>query len=96
MKNTNAIEKALQTKIDEECRAIVDKFITDLDKLSNKYGGASMFYDFKHWKSSDSREFMVQGTHEVTNVLHRMILDNHGEAMLRHKSKELIKKLDLI
>ena len=95
MKDTNAIEKALQVKVNEECREIVDKFINDLEKLSNKYGG-SMFYDFKKDSSSDAREFMVQGTHGVTNVLHRMILDNHGNNMLKYKSKELIKKLDLI
>ena len=95
MKDTNAIEKALKVKVNEECREIVDKFVNDLEKLSNKYGG-SMFYDFKKDSSSDAREFMVQGTHGVTNVLHRMILDNHGDVMLRQKSKELIQKLDLI
>ena len=30
MKDTNAIEKALQVKVNEECREIVDKFVTDL------------------------------------------------------------------
>lgn len=95
MKNTNAIEKALEQKINLECREIVDKFITDLEKLSNKYGG-TMFYDFKKDNSSDGYEFMVQGTHGVTEVLHRMVLDNHGNYMLKYKSKELIKKLDLI
>jgi len=95
VKDTNAIEKALQQKISAECREIVDKFIVDLEKLSNKYGG-TMFYDFKKDRSSDAREFMVQGTHGVTEVLHRMILDNHGSNMLKYKSKELIKKLDLI
>ena len=95
MKDTNAIEKALQVKIDEECRAIVDKFVTDLDKLSNKYGG-SMFYDFRKDSYSEAPQFHVQGTHGVTNVLHRMVLTNHGKEMLKYKSKELIKKLDLI
>jgi hypothetical protein len=95
MKDTNSIEKALQVKVNEECREIVDKFISDLEKLSNKYGG-SMFYDFKKDKSSDAKSFHVQGTHGVTNVLHRMLLDNHGGAMLKQKSKELIAKLDLI
>ena len=95
MNSTNAIEKALQQKISAECREIVDKFIADLDKLSNKYGG-TMFYDFKKDRSSDAREFMVQGTHGVTEVLHRMILDNHGSAMLKYKSKELLNKLELI
>lgn len=95
MKDTNAIEKALQQKINQECRVIVDKFIDDLEKLSNKYGGCN-FYDFKKDSSSDAKEFMVSGTHGVTSVLHRMILDNHGKAMLKVKSQELIKKLDLI
>ena len=95
MKDTNAIEKALQVKVNEECREIVDKFIADLEKLRNKYGG-SMFYDFYESNASDARHFMVDGTHKVTNVLHKMILDNHGDGMLRQKSKELIKKLDLI
>ena len=95
MKDTNAIEKALQVKVNEECREIVDKFVADLEKLSNKYGG-SMFYDFQQDGSSDSKNFHVQGTHGVTNVLHRMILTNHSDRMLKYKSQELIKKLDLI
>jgi len=95
MKDTNAIEKALMQKINLECRDIVDKFIADLEKLSSKYGG-SMFYEFYESNASDARHFTVDGTHKVTNVLHKMILENHGDNMLRHKSKELIKKLDLI
>ena len=95
MKDTNAIEKALKARINAELREIVDMFVADLEKLSNNYGG-SMFYDFKKDSSSDAIEFMVQGTHGVTNVLHRMLRDNHGDAMLKCKSQELIKKLDLI
>ena len=96
MNSTNAIEKALQQKISAECREIVDKFIADLTKLSKKYGGCN-FYDFKKPKNNDgSYEFMVTGTHGVTEVLHRMILDNHGPSMLKFKSKELLNKLELI
>jgi hypothetical protein len=95
VKDTNAIEKALQVKVNEECREIVDKFITDLEKLSNKYGG-TMFYDFKKNNSEDDYVFMVQGTHGVTEVLHRMVLDNHGNYMLKYKTKELLNKLELI
>ena len=95
MKDTNAIERALQTKINEECREIVDKFVTDLDKLSNKYGG-TMFYDFKKDAAADAQSFHVQGTHGVSSVLHRMVLTNHSKHMLKYKSQELIKKLDLI
>ena len=95
MNSTNAIEKALQQKISAECREIVDKFTADLIKLQKKYGGCN-FYDFKKDNSKDAREFMVTGTHGVTEVLHRMILDNHGGNMLRYKSKELLNKLELI
>ncbi len=94
MKDTNAIEKALQVKVNAELREIVDKFAADVEKLSNKYGG-SMFYDFQKNGAPDSKKFHVQGTHGVTNVLHRMILENHGEHMLKYKSKELINKLEL-
>jgi len=94
VKDTNAIEKALQSKINEEVSVIVEDFIAELNKLSNKYGG-TMFYDFKKDNSSDG-EFMVPGTHGVKKVLHRMILDNHGHYMLKHKSKELINKLELV
>ncbi len=95
MKDTNAIEKALQVKVNEECREIVDKFVADLEKLSNKYGG-SMFYDFQQDSAPNSKNFHVQGLHGVTNVLHRMLLTNHSDKMLKYKSQELIKKLDLI
>jgi len=95
VKDTNAIEKALQARISNEVSVIVEDFIADLNKLSDKYGG-SMFYDFKESNADDARTFMVSGINKVKNVLHRMILDNHGDAMLKQKSKELINKLDLI
>ncbi len=95
MKDTNAIEKALSDKISVECREIVDKFVADLDKLSNKYGG-TMFYDFAKDRGKDTPKFHVQGTHGVTEVLHRMVLDNHGSGMLKCKTKELLNKLELI
>ncbi len=94
MKDTNAIEKALKARISKECRVLVDDFVAELEKLSNKYGG-TMFYDFIADSSSDATRFHVQGLNGVTNVLHRMILENHGEHMLKYKSKELINKLEL-
>ncbi len=97
METTNAIEKALKKKIDIECKEIVDKFIADLIKLQKKYGGSN-YYDLKKSsnRGSEPKEFMVTGTSGVGKVLHRMILDNHGAAMLTEKSQELIQKLDLI
>lgn len=95
MKDTNAIENALKARISKECRVLVDDFVAELEKLSNKYGG-TMFYDFKSNSASDATRFHVQGLDGVTSVLHRMILDNHGEHMLKYKSKELINKLEIL
>ena len=95
MKDTNAIEQALQVKVNAEINIIVQDFISDLDKVKKQYGG-SMFYYITESNASDARSFMVDGSRKVANLLHRMILENHGEAMLKQKSQELIKKLDLI
>ena len=95
MKDTNAIEKALQAKVNAEISIIVQDFVDDLDKVKKQYGG-SMFYYVTESNASDARSFMIDGANKVANVLHRMILENHGEAMLKQKSQELINKLDLI
>ena len=95
MKDTNEIEKALQAKVNAEISIIVQDFVDDLDKVKKQYGG-SMFYYVTESNASDARSFMVDGANKVANVLYRMILENHGEAMLKYKSQELINKLDLI
>ena len=95
MKDTNAIEQALQVKVNAEINIIVQDFISDLDKVKKQYGG-SMFYHMQESNASDARNFMVDGANKVANVLHRMILENHGENMLKHKARELLNKLDMI
>jgi len=96
MKDTNAIEKALKQKISEELREIVDSFTNDDKKISNKYGG-NMFYDFKQSSGlNEGAEFHVDGINKVNTVLHRMLMNNHEEHMLKYKSKELLNKLELI
>ena len=70
-----------KTKMNLKNFEFLDKFITDLEKLSNKYGG-TMFYDFKKDQGSDAPSFHVQGTHGVSSVLHRMVLTNHLRRVL--------------
>ena len=95
MKDTNAIEKALNEKVSRELRDIVDRLTDDIKKISDKYGG-NIFYDFKESSYNEGVRFHVDGIAKVNGVLHRMLMDNHGEKMLKQKSKELINKLDLI
>jgi len=95
MKDTNAIEEALKRKVSNELRDIIDRFTNDVEKISDKYGG-NMFYNFKESSSNEGVKFYVDGITKVNNVLHRMLMDSHGENMVNYKSKELIDKLDLI
>lgn len=95
MKDTNAIEKALNEKVKRELRDIVDRFTDDIRKISDKYGG-NIFYDFEQSSYNEGVKFHVDEIAKVNGVLHRMLMNNHGEHMLKHKSKELINKLDLI
>jgi hypothetical protein len=95
MKDTNAIEKALKQKISKELRDIVDSFTDDVKNISDKYGG-NIFYDFKEYSTNEGAEFHVDGINKVNTILHRMLMNNHGEHMLKYKSKELLNKLELI
>lgn len=94
MKDTNAIEKALKEKCEKEISKVVDVFMNELEvKIRNKYNTAN-YYDF-NGISSDNKGFHVNFTH-MRNVLYRMIANAHIESMIAVKSKELIKKLELI
>ena len=94
MKDTNAIEQALKDKCKQEISEVIDVFINELEeKIRDKYNSAN-FYDFKH--PSGDKTFSVMGIEQLRNVLFRMISNAHLESMVAVKSKELIKKLELI
>ena len=95
MKDTNAIEKALKEKCQKEISKVLDVFMNELEvKIRNKYNDNN-YYKFKGPNDSD-RGFHVMGTEQMRNVLYRMIANAHIESMIAVKSKELIKKLELI
>ena len=94
MKDTNAIEKALKDKSEQEISKVVDVFMNELEvKIRGEYN-SSNYYDFKG--PNDNKGFHVMGTEQVRNVLFKMISVAHLKSMVEVKSKELIKKLELI
>ena len=94
MKDTNAIEKALKDKSEQEISKVVDVFMNELEvKIRGEYN-SSNYYDFKG--PNDNKGFHVMGTEQVRNVLFKMISGAHLKSMVEVKSKELIKKLELI
>jgi hypothetical protein len=96
MKDTNAIEQALKDKCTKEISQVVNVFINELEaKIRGEYN-SSNYYDFIPPNSDGKASFHVMGTEQLRNVLHRMISNAHLESMVAVKSKELIKKLELV
>jgi hypothetical protein len=97
MKDTNAIEKALKNKIDFEVENIVRGFINELTKLYNTYGGTNWYTIVHSARGYDKEQEITCLTKaNVRSILEKMIKENHGEAMLNKKSKELLAKLEIL
>ena len=96
MKDTNAIEKALKDKCEQEISKVVDIFMNELEtKIRGEYSSAN-YYDFTPPNNNGKSSFHVMGTEQMRNVLFRMVSNAHLKSMIAVKSKELIKKLELI
>ena len=96
MKDTNAIEQALRDKCKKEIQKVVDIFMHELEiNIRGEYGSTN-YYDFIGPNSNGKASFHVMGTEQLKNVLIRMISNAHLDSMVAVKSKELIKKLELV
>ncbi len=94
MKDTNAIDKAIRQKCEKEIWFIVDNFLNEIEtKLRGEYNDCS-FYNLN--SRNTKVKFTVMGMDQLKNVLNGMLIEGHIEAMLSVKSRELIKKLELL
>ena len=94
MKDTNAIDKAIRQKCEKEIWFIVDNFLNEIEtKLRGEYNDCS-FYNLK--SPNRKNEISVMGVEQLKTVLNGMLIEGHIESMLSIKSRELIKKLELI
>mgnify|MGYP003125482801 CR=1 FL=1 len=94
MKDTNAIVSALKDKANKELEQVVDTFMNELElKIRGEYN-SSNYYDFNSPNSNKSFHVMV--TIQLKNVSIKMLQRAHLESMVEVKSKELIKKLELV
>jgi hypothetical protein len=94
MKDTNAIVNALTDKANKELEQVVDVFMNELElKIRGEYN-SSNYYDFT--SPNGNKSFHVMGTVQLKNVLLKMLRSAHLESMVEVKSKELIKKLELV
>ena len=94
MKDTNAIDKAIRQKCEKEIWFIVDNFLNEIEtKLRGEYNATSFYY----LNSNNTKvKFSVMGMEQLKTVLNGMLIEGHIESMLSIKSRELIKKLELL
>ena len=94
MKDTNAIDKAIRQKCEKEIWFIVDNFLNEIEtKLRGEYNATSFYY----LNSPNTKvKLTVMGMEQLKTVLNGMLIEGHVESMLSIKSRELIKKLELI
>ena len=96
MKDTNAIEDAIRSKCKLELQSISASFINELEtKIRGEYNSVN-YYELNAPNHSKKNSFHVMGMVQLKGVLDRMLYNAHLEAMVEVKSRELIKKLELI
>ena len=94
MKDTNAIDEAIRQKCVKEINTIVDNFLNEIEnKLRDEYNNSSFYY-----LNAPNTEvkFTVMGMEQLKTVLNTMLVEGHIESMLSVKTRELIKKLELL
>ena len=95
MKDTNQVQKALESKAKKELQRIVDEFAVSLNKLNSTYH-QPVSYSMKENRSTDAKEFfhIRPGCLEV--ILHDMLVEAYLKSMVSKKTQELLAKLELL
>ena len=94
MDTLNQIEKQLEDRAVKELAEIIDTFITQLDELDNKYYINTVYYDLVDREYSGGT--MCLNKYDVRHHLIYMLKGTYLNGMIRHKSKELLAKLELL
>ena len=97
MKDLNQVQNALEAKAKGELTEVVNSFIQDLDSLQNKYNGSSFFDIIQPdpFRSNECKKIMCD-KNEFKRILINALIGKHLEYMVKHKTKELLNKLELI
>ena len=92
MQSLTAIEKQLEDRCRKEIKEIVSRFISDVEKLEERCNLSSNSYSFDT-KDSD---LIYLKSHSLQHRLEGILIQEHLSRMVELKSKELLKKLDLL
>ena len=96
MKDLNQVQNALEAKAKNELTEVVNSFIQDLDSLQNKYNGSSFFYLEELQERDKECKTIMCDKNEFKHILINSLIEKHLEYIVKHKTKELLDKLELI
>lgn len=96
MTDLNQVQNALEAKAKNELTEVVNSFIQDLDSLQNKYNGSSFFYLTELSERDKECKRIMCDKKEFKRILINALIGKHLEYMVKHKTKELLDKLELI
>ena len=91
MKDLNQVQKALEAKAKNELTEVVNSFIQNIDLLQEKYEGGGSFFYLKY----ELNRIMCD-KNEFKRILINSLIEKHLEYIVKHKTKELLNKLELI
>ena len=95
MKDTNQVQKALESKAKKELQKVVDEFMISMHNLNVTYRTPNS-YAMAESGNTDTKIFYSVSANRLENILHRMLVDAYLEPMVNKKTKELLNKLELI
>ena len=95
MKDTNQVQKALESKAKKELQGVVDGFLQQLDKLNKTYR-QPVSYSMKESRAEDAKEFWHIRPGCLDVILKDMLVEAYLEPMVNKKTQQLLIKLELL
>lgn len=91
MKDLNQVQSALEVKAKDEIKKIVTNFMRDVNAMERKYGADSVFN-----MGGKNNSLGLYNIDSFERVITQTLIERHIEYIVRHKTKELLNKLELI
>ena len=92
MQSLTAIEKQLEDRCRKEIKEIVSRFIFDVEKLEKQCKVLHTTYSF----DTEDSNLIYLKSHSLQHRLEGILNKEHLSQMIKLKSEDLLKKLDLL
>jgi|21_taG_2_1085346.scaffolds.fasta_scaffold41685_2 hypothetical protein len=96
MKDTNQVQKALESKAKKELQRHVDEFVISLNELNGKYRQPCSYTMRENRNGHAAKVFTYIRPGCLETILKDMLVEAYLEPMVNKKTQELLNKLELI